>query len=233
MDSLKIQSSILSPKTDSDIKLTVTKMVDLIYSEYGNFIPEISRQRTKGIEDRVLITTSHAFLTMWKDWDSTTRGTQAKITSGTLATLFVEGMLMGFDNPNQLWKIYAHEVQKELIKSTGSIKEAKQIVSQTIYSQITHEVVHQFQDFTLPLPFLEIATRWYERMISRKLKFSYPLNELDEERVYVYQAMVIAFGDKLHRTFFGTQQSPEIKQEVLGWMRPELTKKLFPGRRGL
>lgn len=231
VDSLKLDASILTPKQERQVKIVARQVASEFTSMYSQFIPPDTLEKTKGIEDRILITKNDAFGIMYTDWDSE-HLVPSPFNKALLGLCFTKGGIMALDDPRNLWNKFPKNVQEELSQEYGSEAKAKQrIMSGCLVDSITHEMVHQFQDNYLPDYFLECAVRYYQRQISDRLRMGHPIEDLTEERISFYKQMTKEFGDNMHHLFFGGNDSLA-RNTILARFNQE-KERLFPQGQGL
>jgi hypothetical protein len=231
VDSLKLEASMLTPSQDAYFKKQAKLLSQDFLSRYRELIPQKTLRRTQHPENRFVITPSKEFKQLYGEWDSTTRNQGEKPDKGIHGVYFPEGRFVGLDNPLTVWEgEFSEKTKQKLSKQIGGRRKARQEVANvSVYEFLTHELIHQYQDNSLPATFLEVAVPYYARETLKHLGFGHLVNPTYNKRVSFYENIVNDYGPDAHKLFFGSlSSSSNMRNAILGRFTPEVTNKLFP-----
>ncbi len=227
VDSLKLDMSDLTPGQDKVVNEVANKIQNTIVDTYKEFIPSSSLYHADSVNDRVIVSDTPAFQEMYANWASDSDGNYPD--KSIRAAYFPEGKIIAFDDPNRIWELYADDAKAEAIKVFGSEEKAKEnVASIAFFDYLTHEICHQYQDLTLPEPFVEISARYYQRETLTKMKYGYIIADHDEERIGFYKSLIEKYGDDVHKLAFGKEIDTAKKKVILNTFTPEEIARLFP-----
>ena len=231
-DSIRMESAALSPRGDAHIKSEVRAISSTLVADYGDFMPPNRRELLSGIDDRVIVMSEAAvdtFSAVWRLRDEPeTTGKEIRI--GVKGATPRVGFLSVVSNPLDVWDTLPDEIKNLLLKmSDGDQTGAEAFFSMTSFcSTLSEEVIHQFQDFTLPRAFTECGVKYYKYQGMEKLGWPFMKGQPDELRVGFYSRLINIHGDDVHKAFFG---SPDIsyydRSQVVDRFTPEVVSLLF------
>ena len=120
IDNLKMDASILTPKQDSLVKRTVRDIDQTILRKYKKYIPWDTFDRTRNVENRIIISDRDAFETLYTDWNQINLSPR----DDTGAFISSYGKLIVVDDPNKFWSWdrLPEYTQKYLISRCGDKK---------------------------------------------------------------------------------------------------------------
>lgn len=127
-----------------------------------------------------------------------------------------------------LWEPYPTKFKEKISAAEGSEEKAKTLATWiALTDYLTHEIVHQYQDSTLPGYFLEFGARYYQRQLTDNLKIGHILEDLAEKRILIYKELIDQFGEDVHKIFFGKQNEVDETKKLAilakSWIKgPEL-----------
>jgi hypothetical protein len=84
-----------------------------------------------------------------------------------------------------------------------------------VHDSLAHEVIHQFQDYSLPMQFLEIAARYYQRHTTDSLRWGHIKELKIDDSLEVYGQLIDAYGDDVHALFFGKPMDNDLAGEII------------------
>lgn len=228
-----LKASILTPEQQEEIN-TAGKLIKHTFIETNRpFIPQHTLQELEAAEDRIVVMDRKSFETLHRVYDELTIG-EVRSTERVMGTYFPDAKLMAFPNPYEIWDFTSPEVKESLIKQFGSEERAKKIEGLiTLFDNLAHEIVHQFEDHSLPIAFRECAVRYYQRETVKKFQIGYAKEEFNEERIKFYENQVQKYGEDVHKLFFGSEIDAVRKQTILAELSTEEINRLFPNGSGL
>jgi hypothetical protein len=199
-DSIRLEASEIGPKLEREIR-TYVREADLeLLRFWGKFIPENTKERVKGIEDRIVVLERGAFECMKSDW----AGFEECLPS-VLGSCFVLGKIVAMSDRESFWnQMYSSFAKQTMTDQLGSAERAKEFLSRLAMREaIIHEIPHQYQDCSQPEGFLECGARYYQRMIMNKLRWGYGRSVSDDAKVNFYERLIQQDGEVVHQKFFG------------------------------
>lgn len=237
VDSLKIEASILAPKQEIMIKSLAQRISEIMAQNYGSYIPYTTLAKIKGIEENVLVLNTYALQTFYNDWGVKKEETDEQKTTNeqVQGVTFTEGNVIALHDPYASWSTLPDEIQNYFIAKCGSEEKAKDIVTQVSLTQVTlHEIIHQYHDWSLPEPFRECGSVYYERKVCKNLLLPFYLAEdLENQRIDFYSSLVREYGNATHRIFFGSWIDPRERTSILSRLNQKEVERLFPDGRNL
>lgn len=230
---LLLDTSAITPYEQKQVTNWVKLIQESLLEQFGIYIQKKKREENSNLTDRVIITDSDVYNLLHAEWETHKQELFEGI-SNSRAHTTDEGGLIIFNNPNHIWKLFSIATQKALIKEFGSLKEAqKQATSISFLDFLTHEVIHRYQDESLPKAFLECGVRYYQRIIVQKLFGSYFSSDIDEARITFYASVISKLGNEVHNVFFGTADVEWKKLLTIHQLSEDIKNQLFPNGEGL
>ncbi len=207
INALKQETSIVSPETENTYyKPVVRSTVDFMMNNFGHFMREDIREKTKGLEDRLIITNPSGMNKILQEAlkGGRTRGYKG-VAEPSAFTFLREGVMVLCSTEDQWEKIYTEEERQALVQSAGRNEdEVRRYFGMLTLSAATiHETLHQFHDPRLPYNFAEFGITFYQGRIISQLG----LPDLQSSKtVYMlrglYAHLIERFGDDIHKVFF-------------------------------
>lgn len=230
---LLLDASAITPQEQKQVANWVKLIQENLLEQFGIYIQKKKREENSNLADRLIITDSDIYNLLHAEWDTHKQELFEGI-SNSRAHTTDEGGLIIFNDPNHIWKFFSIVTKKALIKKFGSLEEAqKQVASITFLDFLTHEVIHRYQDESLPKAFLECGVRYYQRIIVQKLFGSYFSSDVDEARITFYAGIISKLGNEVHNVFFGTADVEWKKTLTLHQLSEDIENKLFQNGEGL
>lgn len=228
IDSLRLDSDVISPKEQKEISSWITTIQEELLKTFGRYLQQQKIDENKDLADRLIITHSDEFNVFEADWRYN-KSKQVDGISNIRAYTTDEGAMIIFNNPRDSWMLLGEEIKKQLIIKYGDEENAQKIVASILFfDHLVHEVVHRYQDESLPLAFLECGVRYYQRKIVEKLFGTYLIFELDNERIAFYEKLVSDLGEEVHNVFFGTIDERWKRSVILNKLNSKVKNTLFP-----
>jgi len=234
-ESLKVEASTLTPEESQELKLLSASIKDEVMQRYGRFLSESTRERLKGIEERIIVTDRDSFEQFSQAWQPgpVRRGKEPIPPPWITATYIPKGQLIVLKDPKESWDLIGAEEQEELIRHYGDERAARKAAERMVLiDNVVHEVIHQCEDTELPTSFLELGTIYYQQPIMRKPGEAVMVPKGEEKRVAFYSHLVPKYGDAVHKLFFGTLIDPIQRAAILSELTPTVINKLFPREEG-
>lgn len=219
VDSLKMELSGITPRLADVLRQKAIAIQAEVVNQYGEFIPPSTLHKTKGIEDRIIVCSGNGFQLFDQAWTST----RVKEPMRIRGKIYRNGYLMVFDDPLHTWEFIDEEArEREIRRGTraGYTQEQVKIALCRIYlhRSLGHEIIHQYQDWSLHSGFLEPAVEYYVSEILERLGLNYfDQGEIQDAMASTYQFLIDRFGNDIHRIFFGSckpQRKAAIFEEI-------------------
>lgn len=204
-DNLKLDASILDPRTEKSWKDWTNNIVTTLTNKYRGYIPAEKVDQSNTIADRIIITDPESFSVFWNEYFSEDKGMTGENTPayGVSGVTGVEGqpIIINYD-PEKWWKIIPQSSKIEAEQLFGNNAKAA-IAHIFVLKSLTHEIIHQFNNFKMPRVFLEAGVRYYEKEVAKDLGFNLFSDDESERAVEQYQSLIDQMGDDIHKIFFG------------------------------
>jgi hypothetical protein len=208
---LRMEASSRTPKEQAELRDTAITVKESFTAEYGAFMLEGTVAKTAGIEDRVIVLESEQFKTFYSDWIGDT-DTPAHMVAGTPIP---DQGIIALKDPKETFDDFEPDTQAFFVQHFGDEATAQQEVGAILMrNNLTHEVIHQFQNHELPPVFLEAGTYYYQRQVANTLQHEFISNQPTEETIANYIQAIYAYGDDVHKVFFG-QEVPEKQKDAI------------------
>lgn len=224
-DSLRAEASAMHPETQEQIKNFGTRIIDTFSRLHQEHIPLPTLERVKGMEDRIIVLDPNEYDVLFSEWSAWGHPPTEHVSG----VAFTEGDLIAIRYPEK-WSTLNDQDKARNIELFGSEEKAKNMINGISFeSAIIHEIIHKFQDDSLPEAFQELGTSYYERYMTQQLNTLGYSNEPDvNQRIEFYQNLLDTYGDNVHKVFFGTIKDLLLKQDILNTLTPEKIEQMFP-----
>lgn len=221
MDALRLEGSILSPKQEKDLFSLVRKYQSHFESLYSTFIPKPKIEANSDLANRVLIFSNDIFTTFFKYWDI------QDLQPGQAFTTKM-GDLIALDDPKTTWDLFSSTTQEQLVERFGGKENAINVIAQVATpNYIVHEIVHRYQDDTLPTCFLECGAAFYTRSLLNSMALAYIESELNNGQIQFFSDLVREYGEGVHKLFFGSSTDQNTRLVILSRFTPKIIENLF------
>ncbi len=228
IDTLKMESSKLSPSNEVAVKKDAILIQSTLVDMFDTYITPTAIDENKELEERIIIVNSDAFNALSAEWPTDKSELKDEI-STIRAFTTDEGQFLIMNNPNDMWKLLPREEFDKIVSRFGSFEKARNAVAYAGYFEyLVHEIVHRYQDPSLPIAFLECGACYYQTVISSTLEEDRIESELIEKRSNHYRNLVALFGNDVHHLFFGTLHNDDLKKNILMYLYPKIVTELFP-----
>jgi hypothetical protein len=211
-DNLRLEASIATPEQQKDLHDAALSIKTSIIQHYGPHILAEALERSAHIEDRIVVMDKGTFDQFYGEWD----GSGDKPADSILAATFSHGDVIALKDPNEAWHTFDNDAQRRLVQQFGDEATARRMVANvSVIDNLTHEVVHQFQDNSLPSFFLEIATRYYQRQTTSELRFGHIDIPAMDDSAALYGEAIGRYGEAVHDVYFGKPVAPALRSEIV------------------
>lgn len=227
VDSLRLEISTVQPRLQEGLGIIARKVAAIMVDKYGQFMPKAKRKVADGIEHRLLLLEKDSFQTFYDAW------IPREEQDYPIAAVFRKGLITVLRDPYEAWNDIPEDERARFVEFFGSEHEAKkEVMFGNLVSNIAHETVHQFQDWTNPELFFELGTRFYKQEVMREIGYGYGMDKFEERRVNFYKELTEKrWGDDVHKLFFGSLRRPYPRDVVLGLVGADFSPRkyeLFP-----
>src|SRR5579871_4327630 len=182
VDSLRLETSRATPEQQRLLHDAAIAIKNSMLEDYGQYIQPEALDRVDHVEDRTILMDKDSYAAFYAEWDESGSevGASAAMTTN-------QGDIIAINDPSEVWNTFDSDAQQGLIRQFGDEAAAKDVVrNNSVYDNLTHEVIHQFQDYNVQKTFLEIGARYYQRQTTNKLGFGHIIRPDMEDAIDVY-----------------------------------------------
>jgi hypothetical protein len=208
IDDMRMETSVLAPAEQAKLRDIAIAVKDSFAEKYRAFMVEGTTAKADGIEDRVIALEAEQFKTFYGEWDS----------SGDIPEDSVQGFtfpndgIIALRDPKEFWGNFRSETQTFFSEHFGDEETAQKKVTEVLtHNYLAHEVIHQFQDDSLPNAFLEAGTYYYQRQMVKR----YITDDTTEKIIATYAQALDAHGEDVHKLFFGQKVDQASKNKII------------------
>lgn len=224
-DTLQLELSAASPEQQMMLRDTVSQVKITLLKQHAPFVQSKALASTANLEERVVLTDQETFQTFRGSW-SLTDQTPVR---GVMGTSFQLGELIILNDPDEAWWTFKPDSQALFAEHFGSEAVARHVLARvSLADTLTHEVVHQYQDDSLPPALLEVAVRYYQRQITTELGLGHIENDIATQSLNLYTDFVMCYGNSLHSVFFGKPIPSALRTEIITELTSRSTE-MLPG----
>ena len=211
-DELRVEASMATPEQQKVLHDAAVSVKDSVIREYQPFIQQEALERTAHVEDRLIFMDREHFTEFYRQWD----GSSDKPAGIVLAATFRHGDVIAFNDPAEVWHTFDAEVQSKLIQQFGDEATARRMATNiSVFDNLTHEVIHQFQDNSLPDLFLEIGTRFYQRQTTTGLGYGHIDYPSMDDSISLYEGAMSEYGSAVHSVYYGKPVEPALRSKIV------------------
>lgn len=221
-NSLRDEASTQLANEQLEVEQLGRKTIDAFSDIYRKYIPAATFKKVEGAEERILVLDPNEYDYLYSELNGHAPPSQAGVA-------IRQGNLIALRYPRQ-WDILEEESKQRVTEVYGSEEIAENTYNVIAFeTAVIHEILHKFQDDSLPEPFMELAVCYYERQMNHELNTLGTLSNPDiEARVDFYQQLINVYGDDVHKTFFGSIQNAAQKAVILGSLTTEIIGRILP-----
>lgn len=210
--SLQLETSMATPEQQRVLHDTAIDIKESVIRSYSLYIQQEALDRVAHIEDRIILMDTEHFSGFYTEWD----GSDEQLAGTVFAMTTEQGDIIAFNDPAGLWQTFTDTGRQGLIEQFGDEISAKLAVKNIgTIDNLVHEVIHQFQDYSLPRKFLEIAVRYYQRLTTSDLRQGHLERPQMNDSLEVYSQLISTYGDGVHEVFFGKPTDPSLMGEII------------------
>jgi len=243
-DSLRLEVGA-TPHLEMVVRSMVNDHVQLIESNFGEFIPEKSKQRARIAAYNTIITRDIVDVKdLWIGAGRDVLGELRGITSYDILVSLKDRLnTKGYNlpdggvtvnlikSPEQEWEEVSEQTKSTIeatIKERGyDISPKEYIFGLLMFYTSGHELVHAYVDPNLPHYVNEFfAYAMQNFMLEKELGAKFSGDKLND----LYQAMVVKYGDDFYKTMFGAMRNPITRFRIFGDLSREKVRAALPMR---
>ena len=224
-DSLRMDVDTSTPEQETIMLGTVNDHIQVIESNFGEFIPDDAKQRAKITAYNTIIARDISRVRrFWKDKKDDWFGILendgfADMTESPNARghhLIDGGVRVSLiKSPEQDWPEFPKEKKKEIkvkLKKFGlNISPREWFFVINVFKDSAHELVHAYADPSLPYHVNEFFAYAMGNFMMVK---QFGVNYSDDKLNGLYQDMVAKYGDDFYRTMFGSMRNPITRRKI-------------------
>ncbi len=216
----------LSPEAKHEGIVMFAKDVEkTLIDSYGKYIPEKGLKEKLGNDKRLIIGDLEQFYSQFAEGWTGEEDTRA-IPEAFRTHL---GRLIFLHPPDHYWDTLPADEKTKRIAYFGSEDEARSEEGLAVFLNLAgHEIVHNFQNDSLPLWLMECGASYYQHQVNETLDLPQLLDPLNAARREKYASIVQKYGGAAHSLFFGDTLEPNISEEIEASISEEEFRALFP-----
>jgi hypothetical protein len=226
-DSIRLDCSSLPPQRTKTVEMTARRMNLTILHSLGSFIPPEVVAKNKDILQRIMIVDDLESFAL--NWETSIKKSKTPLSEVCAVSFREQGIVVILD-PNIEWNNLDNDYKQERVNYYGNEDVARNnYVYDSLQSTLLHEILHQYQDRSLPSAFLESAVRYY----TRSLIFSNPPQPGNDTPAAFYALLIEKYGDDVHRVFFNSPEVSSTRKKEITTHISRKSRRLFPQSQGL
>ncbi len=235
LDSLRLETSHLSPKEDAEKKKTIGNANHDLLNVYGNYIRK-PYSDTEAAQ-RFLLMDHDTLGTFTHEWikDPSAKGTETTQPPDFLTFSKSAGELVA-GSAKDLWEGYSQQEKEYIVQTVGVDEDILKKRIDTVYSYGTyvHELSHIYQDKRIHGLFLELAAYYYGFHMQKATHGLMLTNTEEQARYNFYQGLIDNYGEDVHKLVFGSlvNDGESLRNDpralkILAEFTPEVERQLF------